>query len=172
MKDDVARIITFVIVSGGRVDRNPIFGTRRAQAMSRRLSFRSFVLLLWACLIVFLICRAPKEEPADLVLSNGKLFTMDDSRPQAEALAVRGGTIVAVGSEKDIKPYVGDDTMVIDLGGRLAIPGFIDAHVHFTGIGQAKLSLDLRHVKNWDDILAVVSDAVSKARPGEWIHGR
>jgi len=140
--------------------------------MSRRLSLRSFGLLLSVCLIGFLSDCVPKKEPADLVLTNGKLVTVDEARPQAEALAVRGGTIVAVGSGKDIKPYIGDNTKVIDLGDRLAIPGFIDAHVHFTGIGQAKLSLDLRHVKNWDEILALILEAVSKARPGEWIHGR
>jgi predicted amidohydrolase YtcJ len=140
--------------------------------MNRRLSLCSSRLLFCVCLVGFLSTCAPKKEPTDLVLLSGKVVTVDEARPQAEALAVRGGTIVAVGREKDIKPLIGDNTKVIDLGGRLAIPGFMDAHVHFTGIGQARLSLDLRHVKNWDDILALVSEAVSRARPGEWIHGR
>ncbi|MGB3400250.1 MAG: amidohydrolase family protein, partial [Candidatus Deferrimicrobiaceae bacterium] len=140
--------------------------------MSKRLSLRSFALLLCVCLIGFLSDCAPKKEPADLVLANGKLVTMDEARPQAEALAVRGWIIVAVGSEKDIKPFIGEDTKIIDLGGRLAIPGFMDAHVHFTGIGQAKLALDLRNVKNWDEILALIREAVSEARPVEWIQGR
>ncbi len=140
--------------------------------MSRRLSLRSSGLLLCVCLIGFLSDCAPKKEPADLVLTNGKLVTVDETMPQAEALAVRGGAIVAVGNAKDIKPYIGDTTHVIDLGGRLAIPGLIDAHVHFTGIGQAKLSLNIMQVKNWDEILVLIQKAVSKARPGEWIYGR
>jgi predicted amidohydrolase YtcJ len=111
-------------------------------------------------------------EPADLVLKNGKIVTLDPARPQAQALAARGGRIVAVGSDAEVAPYVGQKTRVIDLAGRLAVPGLIEGHGHFTGIGEAKLGLELMSVKNWDEIVAMVGEAARKAKPGEWIVGR
>ena len=113
-----------------------------------------------------------KKEPADLVLKNGKIVTVDESIPEAQALAVRGDTIVAVGSDKQIESYIGDATQVIDLDGKLAIPGFIESHGHFTGIGRAKMQLGLMKVKNWDEVIAMVAEAVKDAQPGEWILGR
>jgi predicted amidohydrolase YtcJ len=115
---------------------------------------------------------APKVEPADLVLNNGKVVTVDPAKPEAQAVAVRGDVIVAVGSNDEIKPYINEKTEVIDLGGKLAVPAFIDSHVHFTGIGQNKLQLDLMKVKNWDEVIAMVAEAVKKAKPGEVISGR
>jgi predicted amidohydrolase YtcJ len=116
-------------------------------------------------------CGSPVE-PASLVLRNGKIVTVDDARPEAQAMAVRGDTIVAVGSNEDIQPYVGPNTEVIDLAGRLAVPGFIESHGHFTGIGEAKMNLDVMHVKNWDEIVAMAGEAATKAKPGDWILGR
>ncbi len=115
---------------------------------------------------------AAKVTPAELVLTNGKLVTVDPALPQAEALAANGGKIVAVGTAKDIARYIGPATEVIDLGGKLATPGLIDSHLHFTGIGQAKLSLDLTRARSWDDIVALVAEAVKNVKPGAWITGR
>jgi len=115
--------------------------------------------------------RTPAR-PADLVLRGGKIVTVDEARPSAEAIAVNGDAIVAVGSDQDIRPYIGPSTRVIDLKGALAVPGLIDAHVHFTGVGQAARNLKLATAKNWDEIVRMVGDAASKAKPGEWILGR
>ncbi len=68
--------------------------------------------------------------------------------------------------------YAGQTSRVIDLQGRLAIPGLIDSHAHFSGIGEAKLELDLTKAKNWDGIVAMVAAAARTAKPGEWIRGR
>ena len=114
----------------------------------------------------------PAAAPADLVLRGGKIVTMEDARPEVQALAVRGDTIVALGSDQDVRPYIGAGTKVIDLGGALATPGFIDAHVHFTGVGEAARNLKLSTAKNWNDIVRMVADAAKTARPGEWILGR
>jgi hypothetical protein len=111
-------------------------------------------------------------QPADLVLRNGKIVTMDAAAPQVEALAVRGDTIWAVGSDESIAGRIGPRTRVIDLAGKLAIPGFIEGHGHFTGIGQARMTLDLRGARSWDEVVARVREAASKARPGAWIVGR
>lgn len=109
---------------------------------------------------------------ADLVLTNGKIVTVDDTLPEAQALAVVGDTIVAVGSSDEMAEYIGPATRVIDLEGRLAIPGFIEGHGHYMGVGQAKMILDLTTVKSWDEIVAMVADAARDAEPGEWISGR
>jgi predicted amidohydrolase YtcJ len=117
-------------------------------------------------------CGGPKVEPATLVLRNGRLSTVDPARPEAQALAVRGDVIARVGTNDEIQPYIGEKTEVIDLNGRRAIPGFIDSHLHFTGVGQSKMELNLAHAKNWDEIVAMVAEKVRTAQPGEWIVGR
>ena len=130
------------------------------------------MLILSILLITSIFGCQQKKEPADLVLMNGKIVTVDETIPEAQALAVRGDRIVACGKNKEIERFIAQTTKVIDLEGKLAIPGFIDSHGHFTGVGQAKMSLDLMHVKNWDEIVAMVKEAVQKAQPEEWILGR
>ena len=110
--------------------------------------------------------------PADLVLRNGRLVTMDPARPAAEALAARGDRIVAVGAWSDVAPLVGPQTRVLDLAGRLAVPGFIEGHGHFVGLGETRLGLDLTRARSWDEIVALVAAAARGAAPGEWILGR
>jgi predicted amidohydrolase YtcJ len=140
--------------------------------MIRKISVRLWIAFLAVAFIGFAAGCVPKPEPATFVLMNGKVVTLDSAKPEAQALAARGDRIVAVGTSKEIQKYVGDATEVIDLKGALATPGWIDSHLHFTGIGQAKLSLDLTKVKNWDEIVAMVAEAVKNAKPGEPITGR
>jgi predicted amidohydrolase YtcJ len=116
--------------------------------------------------------RAAAPEAADLVLRNGRFVTMDPARPRAEALAARGEAIVAVGSWTDVQPYVGPGTEVVDLGGRLALPGLIEGHGHFTSLGETKLGLDLTRARSWDEVVGLVAAAARSADPGEWILGR
>ena len=110
--------------------------------------------------------------PADLVLRGGRIITLDERLPSAQALAARNGAIVALGSDADIARFVGPQTQVIDLAGQTAIPGFIEGHGHFNGIGEGKLNLDLMNTKSWDEIVHMVAMAVERAKPGEWIIGR
>jgi predicted amidohydrolase YtcJ len=117
-------------------------------------------------------CRPEPEIPADLVLLDGKGVTVDDNVPDGEAIALKGDTILAVGSNREIRAFVGAETEVIDLDGQLAIPGFIDSHVHFTGIGQAKMQLNLMDVANWEEIVSMVEAVVGDASSGELIRGR
>jgi hypothetical protein len=117
-------------------------------------------------------CAAPGVETADMVLRNGTIITVDESLPKAEALAIRGDRIVAVGSSDEIDAYISDRTEVIDLTGRTAIPGFIEGHGHFLGVGDASLQLRLMETNSWDEIVSMVADAASRARPGELIRGR
>lgn len=128
------------------------------------------------CVLALLVLAAsgcgPHVEPADLVLTNGHIATVDSARPTAEAIAVRGDRVVALGTVAEIKPYIGQKTDVIDMAGRFAMPAFTESHAHFMGVGEAKLNLELMKVRNWDEIVAKVADAAKKAQPGEWILGR
>lgn len=111
-------------------------------------------------------------QPADLILRNGKVVTLDPKNPSGQAIAVRDGRILMVDSDAEVARYRGPGTLVIDLEGRLAIPGFIEGHGHFTGIGEAKMELNLRNARTWDDIVNMVAAAAREAKPGEWILGR
>lgn len=138
-----------------------------------RTKFRFIIAVLAVTVYLGLVAGcAAKVEPADFIVTNAKIVTMDPALPQAEALAARGGKIVAVGTAKKIGRYIGPSTEVIDLGGKLAVPGLIDSHLHFQGTGQAKLSLDLTKAHSWDEIVGMVAEAVKTAKPGEWITGR
>ncbi len=114
---------------------------------------------------------APHFNPADMVLRNGKVVTMDSTHATGQAIAISGDTVVAVGSDSAIQRYVGPDTKVIDLQGHLAIPGFIESHGHFTGLGEALTGLDLLGVPSWQQIAAMVGDAAKTTKPGAWIRG-
>ncbi len=118
-------------------------------------------------------CGGPSgPEPADLVLLHGKIVTVDDDMPEAQALAAKDGLILAVGSDAEIETYVGDDTRVIDLEGLLAVPGLIEGHGHYMSYGASLMELDLRYARDWDHIVSMVDEAVADAAPGEWIVGR
>jgi predicted amidohydrolase YtcJ len=109
--------------------------------------------------------------PADLIIVNGKIVTLE-TPAEVQALAARGGRIVALGSTAEIKRYAGPATEVIDAGGQLVIPGFIEGHGHFNGVGQMQLQLNLMKAASWDQIVGMVAEAVKKAKPGQWIYGR
>ena len=119
--------------------------------------------------ILIAACEPAAEsamEPADLVLTGGKVVTVDDALPEAEALAVTGYTITTVGTNDEIAEYVGPSTRVIELDGRLVLPGFIEGHGHYMGLGRAKMILDLTTAASWDDIVQMVGDAAAQAEPG------
>jgi len=138
---------------------------------------RRFVLIaaVITMAVVFLVARrfVPAVEPADLVLMNAKIVTVDDKIPEAAWLAARDGRIAALGSGKNgYKRFVGEATEVIDLNGALAIPGLIESHGHFTSLGSSKMILDLTKARSWDEIVALVAAAANEAKPGDWILGR
>jgi predicted amidohydrolase YtcJ len=116
--------------------------------------------------------QATQIPPADLVLRGGRIITLDAQTPDATALAARNGAIVALGTDAAIAAYVGPATQVIDLKGQLAVPGLIEGHGHFTGVGENRLNLDFMNTKSWDEIVHMVAVAAENAKPGEWIVGR
>ena len=120
--------------------------------------------------VVFISCSGKK--PADLVITGGTIYTMDASQPVVEAVVVNADTIVFAGTAKAAVEWIGDNTNVIELQGKTMIPGFIEGHGHFMGVGYNELDLDLSGVKTFDEIVERVRIAASKAKPGEWILGR
>lgn len=134
----------------------------------RQRTFFTFLTLL----VPALSACGPAAAPADLVLHNGKVVTMDPAHPEAQAIAMAGDSVVAVGSDSDIQRYIGDATRVIDLQGHLAVPGFIESHGHFTGLGSSLTQLDLMHAHTWQEIVDMVAAAARDAQPGQWILGR
>ncbi|MEM1125543.1 MAG: amidohydrolase [Bacteroidota bacterium] len=137
--------------------------TSRAAVLLRIAVLGTFGVLLAAC---------GGPEPADLILHNGRIVTVDSTAPEVEALAVQGDRILAVGTEAEVMALAGPSTQVINLDGRLAIPGLIEGHGHFLGYGQSQMILDLAAATSWDEIVAMVEEAAAEAEPGEWITGR
>jgi hypothetical protein len=127
---------------------------------------------LAAAVLLALAPRARAADPADLVLTNGVVHTVDVKRPRAEAVAVRSNRIVAVGSASEARAFVGPKTRVVDLAGRTVVPGFDDSHAHMLGIGFARLDVDLTGTRSWPEVVERVAAAVRTRRPGEWVRGR
>src|SRR5215510_1013691 len=111
-------------------------------------------------------------QPADLVLKNANIYTVDDSKPHAQAVAVKGDKIVFVGSDADVQAYVGPSTRLLDLKGATVVPGLTDAHYHFLGVGARELTFNLEGTKSLQDLLGRVKERVAAAKPSEWIVGR
>jgi len=131
---------------------------------ARRIALAGAALLLAGC------TEAPA--PADLILRNGRIVTLDPARAEVAALAAREGRIVAVGDDAEIDRFRGASTRVIDLAGRLAVPGFIEGHGHFVGLGEALMHVDLGSARTFDEMVSRVAAAAREAPPGSWIEGR
>ncbi|HEX3281857.1 MAG TPA: amidohydrolase, partial [Pyrinomonadaceae bacterium] len=129
--------------------------------------------LLILIISVFALSPAPaKIQPADLVLRNGNIYTVNERQPHAEAVAVKGDRIIFVGSNRDAQNYIGKTTRVIDLKGETVVPGMTDAHHHLEGVGFREMTLNLEGVTRLEDFLAKVKARVDQAKPGEWVTGR
>ena len=109
---------------------------------------------------------------ADMVLTNGNVVTVEEGQPNAEAIAIIDDKIAAVGSSAEIAAWVGENTEVIDLAGKTAIPGFIEGHGHYTSYGDSFYRLELRYDTSFNAIVQKVARAAEGAEPGEWIIGR
>jgi len=133
------------------------------------------LLTLAAASLALAACTRADDELAaapDLILLNGTVITVDAEVPDGQAVAVQAGRILAVGGSDEIRSLAGPDTEVIDLDGRVVIPGFIEGHGHFLGLGEAMTILDLQPTTTFEQIVDLVAEAAAQAEPGEWIRGR
>ena len=114
-------------------------------------------------------CREPTSNSADLVVTGARVWTGDDQKPWAEAVASLGDTIVAVGSSEEVEHWVGPETKVINVPGSFLVPGFIDAHLHFLTGGSGLASVQLRDAKTRDEFADRLRGFAETLQPGEWI---
>ena len=114
---------------------------------------------------------AAGTRPADLVLLDGQVTTLDDRWPEAQAVAVHDDLITAVGTTQEIEASVGPRTEVIDLAGRRVIPGFVEGHGHLLALGHSLAILNLGDAGDWPEIVERVRKAARGAAPGAWIEG-
>lgn len=110
--------------------------------------------------------------PADLILVNGRIHTVDESRPIVSALAVRNGRILFAGSDREARALAGSRTRVMDIGGGTVIPGMVDAHAHLLGLGNSLRNVQLAGSKSYEEVIARVAERAKSVKPGEWILGR
>ncbi len=108
----------------------------------------------------------------DLVLTDAKITTMSDDRPEAGAVAVKDGRILAVGNPADIEALAGSNTRIIRLGGRRVIPGINDTHNHMMSTGTVLNEISLYDARSIEEIKAAIADRVAASPPGAWILGR
>ncbi|MGY6557654.1 MAG: amidohydrolase [Nitritalea sp.] len=129
--------------------------------------------LLQALLVSLLLaaCSGAGTE-ADLIFTGGKIYTVEPDQPEVEAVAVKDGLILALGTLEELDVYRGNGTQLIDLKGRTMTPGFIESHAHLLGIGYNKLDVDLMYVKTYEELVEKVAEAAKEMAPGEWITGR
>ncbi len=154
------------ITKCARLHRNKDMPSRLPDFTGRRLAVLRFGLLT----LTMLAAAAPAQH-ADLVVRNGKLWTVDDANPQAEALAVLDGRFIYVGDERGVDEHIGPDTQVINLDGALVTPGFYDNHVHFESTGQLLYGLNLLDVSDTASFVARIRDVDARYAPGTWITG-
>ena len=139
--------------------------------MSSLSALRRFALALALALACVAPTLAPAQAP-DLIVTNPRIYTVDQNRPVVDAMAVRDGRVVATGPSRLITAMKGSNTQLLDLGGRTVIPGMIDAHVHLMGLGQALQTVDLRGTASYDEVIARVVERAKTAPAGAWIVGR
>lgn len=136
---------------------------------------RRILLLLLLLPVLFFYACGPdsnQTDQADLIFYNANIYTVNEAQPEAEALAVRDGKILAVGDSASIFDFADAQTELIDLEGAFTMPGFIEGHGHFSGLGGSLMNLNFLRSKSWDEIVAMVAEKAKTAEPGEWITGR
>ena len=121
-------------------------------------------------LLFFIAVQLFAQTSADTILFNGRIITVDARDSIAEAVAVRDGKILAVGTSAAVMRTRGAATKMIDLKGRTATPGLIDTHIHLMGADRL-YSIELSNVKSVPEVVNLVRERVAKAKPGEWIQG-
>lgn len=129
-------------------------------------------LILPLALIFLLLIGCKPNETADVIVMNGRIYTVDANNPEVTALAIKGDRIMELGTDEAIKQLQGPETKMIDLEGKFAMPGFIEGHGHFSGLGKSLMNLNFLKSKSWDEIVLQVQEKVKTVKPGEWITGR
>ncbi len=131
-----------------------------------------FVFALALVLVLPPRSRGELAWAADIVFTNGNVYTVNDAAPHAEAIAIKGERIVFVGTSDAVRKYLGIKTRTIDLQGKTVVPGFADSHYHIFGVGERLTHLDLASATSREAFLNDVKEQAEKAGPARWITGR
>ncbi|WP_235296785.1 amidohydrolase [Portibacter marinus] len=125
-------------------------------------------------LLLFLLIQSCTEEDqsVDLIISNANIWTVDDENPRAEAIAMQNGRITQVGNTSEIMKLKGDSTRVINANGAFVMPGFIEGHGHFSGLGKSLQNLNFLKATSWDEIVNMVGEKAATLDKDVWIEGR
>ncbi len=135
-------------------------------------------LLYCLALVTLVLAHACKtvndadDSSATLILTNGRIYTVDTLQPWVEAMALQGDRILAVGTNEEVQVLATAATETVDLQGRFVMPGFIEGHAHFGNLGNSLLNLNLLATTSWQEIIDSVAARASRAKPGDWIYGR
>ena len=119
-----------------------------------------------------LAAQRPAAAPADLIVTNARVYTVDDAHPLASAFAVREGRIQFVGSEREALALRGPATQVLDAGGKTIVPGIVDAHAHLLGLGNSLANIRLADTRSYEQIVERVVARLATAPAGRWVLGR
>ncbi|HSF20193.1 MAG TPA: amidohydrolase [Vicinamibacteria bacterium] len=121
---------------------------------------------------VIAITSCAPHETADLILTNANVITVDEALPRAEAVAIKGNRILAIGARQAVEPHAGAETEIIDLDGATVVPGLIDAHMHFPRLGKRTKQLFLDETRSPTEAIAVVKEKIASTTAGEWVTGQ
>jgi predicted amidohydrolase YtcJ len=130
-----------------------------------------FITVVLLCITSSLVAQAQSKPAAELIIQNAKIWTVDKNRPTAQAVAVLGDRIVAVGSNADVEAWRGEHTRTIDAAGKVLLPGFNDSHVHFVDGGMALASVQLNDATSAAEFARRIAEQVKKTPKGEWVRG-
>jgi len=122
-------------------------------------------------LLLFLIVSC-KNDVADLVIINANIYAVDTTYINANALAIKDGIILSVGDQEAVFKFKGENTEVIDAKGNFVMPGFIEGHGHYSGLGYSLINLNFLKSKSWNEIVEAVGQRAKEVKPGDWIIGR
>jgi len=131
---------------------------------------KRYIVFILSCFIIFINSSCNNTREATLILSNAEVWTVDNSNPTAEAVAILGSEIIAVGSDQEIMSHAGNTTRILDLNGAFVLPGFNDNHVHFASAARF-LEFNVMRASSQDEFVSRVKDVVSRLEAGEWILG-
>jgi predicted amidohydrolase YtcJ len=126
----------------------------------------------YAALVMLAPLSLSAQASADLIITNGRIYTVDNARPVASAMAVRNGRVVFVGSDAEARALASPTTQAIDLHGAIVFPGFTDAHAHLVGLGDELRRVNLAGSTSYEEVVDRVKAWAKDVKPGEWILGR
>lgn len=132
--------------------------------------YKILIVTITSCFIMLISCK--EDDYADLIITNANIYAVDTIYSGATAIAVKNGLIFRIGSDQEVKILANENTKIIDAQGQFLMPGFIEGHGHYSGLGYSLINLNFLTSKSWEDIVAAVGRRAKEVKSGDWIIGR